>query len=233
MFFRKKFDFEKFYKKIAKADEFDFKPYMDFEEELIEEYGRAKRWNSHLRLLVIADTHGGVAEEDFAELIKEGPSYDACIMLGDHTPDDIEKILRYVPKEKIIGVLGNHDSFELYKEYGIKDINGKIVEIAGVRFAGIQGSFRYKDEKYPLYTQKESIDLAEEMEEADVLISHDMAFNKDYTNVAHAGLAGILYYIYKSRIAVHIYGHYHKNSEKMLQNGTKEIGTYMYRFIEI
>ena len=233
MFFRKKFDFEKFYKKISKADDFDFKPYMDFEEELIEEYGRFKRWNSSMKLLVIADTHGGVAEEDFAELIKENPSYDLCVMLGDHTSDDIEKILRYVPKDKIVGVLGNHDSFDLYEKYGIKDINGKVIDVNGIRIAGIQGSFRYKDEEAPLFTQKESIDFVMDMPEADILISHERAFNKDYTNIAHAGLAGILYYIYKSRIAVHIFGHYHMNKEKMLENGTKEICSYMYKILEI
>ena len=53
MFFRKKFDFEKFYKKISKADASDFKPYMDFEEELIEEYGRCKRWNSSMKLQIL------------------------------------------------------------------------------------------------------------------------------------------------------------------------------------
>ena len=154
-------------------------------------------------------------------------------MLGDHTSDDIEKILRYVPKDKIVGVLGNHDSFDLYAKYGIKDINGKVIDVNGIRIAGIQGSFRYKDEEAPLFTQKESIDFVMDMPEADILISHEMAFNKDYTNIAHAGLAGILYYIYKSRIAVHIFGHYHMNKEKMLENGTKEICSYMYKILEI
>lgn len=233
MFFKKKFDIEKFYKKLEKIDEFDFKPYMKLEEDLLEEYGKCKRWNTKLKLLVIADTHDGVAEEDFAELVKEHPDYDICIMLGDHTAYDIEKILRYVPRERIIAVLGNHDSFELYEKFGIKDINGKVVEIAGVRFAGIQGSFKYKDEKYPLYTQKESLELAMEMPEADILISHDMAFNKNYTNIAHAGLAGIMYYIYKNRIPIHIFGHYHSGKEKVLANGTREICSYMYRYLEI
>ena len=61
-------------------------------------------------------------------------------------------------KEKILlifksKVLGNHDSWEKYKEYDIENINGKVININGIRIAGISGSFKYKNsDQYALYT---------------------------------------------------------------------------------
>lgn len=58
-----------------------------------------------MKLLCIADTHGQLRDDWY-----NGEEYDLCVMLGDHSIGDAEKILRYIPKEKIRAIYGNHDA---------------------------------------------------------------------------------------------------------------------------
>ena len=66
-------------------------------------------------------------------------------------------------------------------------------------------------DNYALYTHEESIDLANKMESADILVYHDKSFITDNHNMAHDGLKGVTEYIYKHNIALHIHGHLHEN----------------------
>ena len=173
------------------------------ENKLYEKYGDCRILSNKIKLLIIADTHGDI-------------SY-----------DDYEIILKYVPKEKIVALLGNHDDFEVLNHYGLNDINGKTFEINGLRFGGIQGSFRYKDEKFPSFTHEESIKFLDKMDEVDILLSHSGPYIDDSMGPVHSGLKGITYYLYKNHVPYIIHGHNHENVESYLKNGTKVIERYM------
>lgn len=203
-----------------------------YEEILFKKYGKATKVDKKISLLVIADTHGTLNEEHFYEYLKN-KDYDICILVGDHTSRDIEIILNYIAKDKLYGLKGNHD-FEYLKNYNICDINGKIIEINGVKILGMEGSFKYKPVDFPSFTQEESITFFENKEKVDILVSHDKTF--DYTKIkdpAHQGLIGITNYIFKNNIPIHIHGHIHEPYKKELINGTLEYSVFGYELIEL
>ena len=134
----------------------------NYEESLYKKYGNANKLQKYnLRLLFITDTHNCLRNNnEVLNYIKKQNDYDYCILLGDHSSSDIEEILNIIPLNKICGVLGNHDSWEKYNNYGINNINGKIINIKGIRIAGIGGSFKYKNiNEYALYTHEESVQI--------------------------------------------------------------------------
>ena len=103
-----------------------------------------------------------------------------------------------------------------------------------MKLAGISGAFKYKDSKdYALYTHEESIEIANKIKSADILITHDKAFTEDRHNPAHDGLKGITKYLYENHIPLHIHGHLHEESEEILKNGTKSICLYMAKCMEL
>ena len=208
----------------------------NYEDILYKKYGTANKIQRYnLKLLFIADTHNCLKDgNEILKYIQEQKDYDYCILLGDHSASDIEEILKVIPLNKICGILGNHDSWNKYDIYGITNISGKVINIKGIRIAGISGGHKYKNSnEYVLYTHEESIQIANNIEKADILITHDKPFIQDNHNSAHDGLKGITEYIYKNHIALHIHGHLHENKEEILRNGTKSICLYMAKLLEL
>ena len=209
-----------------------------FEESLLNKYGECKTYtNFGLKILFITDTHNCLAYTDkYLNELKSlyETDYDLCLILGDLSRLDIDEIKRIIPNEKLYGIVGNHDSLKFLETSGVKDINGKVITCKGVKIAAIMGSNKYKDGDYGMQTQEESILLSENMEEADILISHDKKF--DYNKIkdpAHQGLIGITDYLFKNKIPVHIHGHLHEETEEILRNGTKSICLYQVKLLEI
>lgn len=156
-----------------------------------------------------------------------------CLLLGDHHDNDLKKIINHIPKNKIYALLGNHD-INYIDEYNFNSLNGKIIDVHGVKLLGIQGSFKYKPIDFPSFTQEESIKFLNDKEPVDVLISHDGPFNDYMTNnPSHQGLFGITYYLFKNRVKYNIHGHLHNDFEKMLANGTIEKCLYGINYIEL
>lgn len=50
---------------------------------------------------------------------------------------------------------------------------------------------------------------------------------------AHDELKGVTQYIYKNHIPLHIHGHLHEETEEILKNGTKSIGLYKIKVLEL
>lgn len=192
-----------------------------------------KKIKGNIRLLVIADTHGDLALSK--ELCKKlvDVDCDLCCVLGDIHDADYKTILKYIPKKKIVALLGNHDRYSLLGEYGLEDLNGRTIEYNEVKIGGIQGSFKYKEEDFPSFTHKESISFLKSMEACDILLSHDKPFIFDYKDPVHDGLKGITKYVYENKIPVVIHGHIHKNYNTRLKNGTDVIGVYGVKIIDI
>jgi Icc-related predicted phosphoesterase len=97
------------------------------------------------------------------------------------------------------------------KNITIENINGKLINEKNFSLTGMSGSSRYKQDKsYPMVTQEESLEIFEKMEKADVLISHDSAFNIHSKEKNKEGLKGITEYINKHQPKLHMYGHHHQ-----------------------
>lgn len=209
------------------------KKFSNQEDTLYKLYGKCDEYNKKIKMIIISDTHNCLNEEEFRNFIECHKHYDICVLLGDHNSNDISIILKYIDKKKIYGLLGNHD-YDYLSNYDIFNLNGKVININGTTFLGIQGSFKYKPASFPSFTQQESILFLDNQPKVDILLSHDNRFDSSMErNPAHQGLFGITYYLFKNKIPYHIHGHIHNSYKKEMINGTKEISVYMYEYIEI
>lgn len=226
---------KKFFSNLLKKEKVKL-PESNYEDELFNKYGKCETRESFgIKILFIADTHDCLScDKETLDFIKNTKDYDCCILLGDHSANDLRKIINIIPKEKLYGVLGNHDSWDKLDEYNITNISGKVIQINGIKIAGLSGSFKYKDSsEYALYTHEESIDIANNMPQADILISHDKPFTKPEFGQAHDGIKGITEYMYKNHVSLNIHGHLHENSEQILKNGAKSICLYKAKLLNL
>lgn len=200
---------------------------LTFEESLLKEYGQCNMFNKKINLLIITDTHNSlVYNTSFLESL-DMDDIDACILLGDHSWQDIECVLKLIPKEKMFGLLGNHDTHNDLEFYNIKNIHATTIEINGVKIAGFQGCVKYKEHsKAPLYSQEESLEISNSFNNVDILVSHDTYFTSSSDSPAHDGLQGITKAIYSCKTPIHIHGHLHQESETQLLNGTTSYSVY-------
>jgi Icc-related predicted phosphoesterase len=183
----------------------------------------------NLTALVIADTHGCLRESD----IPKDVDYDVCLLLGDVYDNDLKVLLPCI-HSNVYGILGNHDGFGTLSRFDVGNLHGGMVEINGVKIAGLQGSIKYKNADMPLYTDEESDDVADILPLADILISHDSPKYVFGTNdFAHSGLTGITKYCEKHNIPLNLHGHHHENKTTFLENGTTSICTYGVNLITI
>lgn len=209
------------------------KSYANQEPILYKMYGQARVLTNNINILVISDTHNTLKEDDFKKFMVLNNNYDVCLLLGDFGYLDLPIILKYVSRDKIYALLGNHDG-NYIDMYGLNDLNGKVITIKGIKIMGMQGSFRYKPSKFPSFSQKESIEFLSDREAVDILVSHDMGFSSESINdPAHQGLFGITYYLYKNKVPYHIHGHIHNPYQKNLLNGTKEISAFQYQMFHL
>ncbi len=208
-----------------------------YEEELYKQYGDCKPYTLYgLKILFITDTHNCLSYADNSlDILKSlnSTDYDICLLLGDISGSDLDIIKSFVPSERLFGILGNHDSSDTLEVHNVTNINGKIIECKGVKIAAIMGSNRYKPGDYGMITQEESLEIAESLGEADILISHDKPYIWDKHDNVHDGLKGITHYIYKNHIPIHIHGHLHEEFEETLKNGTKSMCLYQIKLLEL
>jgi len=206
---------------------------INYEEKLVKNYEKANQLNNSIKFLIIADTHGELQYNQILQNQLMNQEYDLCCALGDISYKDYEVILKYIPKEKLVALLGNHDSFDLLDSLGIKNLNGKTIIVKGIKIGGIEGSFKYKPEKFPSFTHEESIEFLDNMEPVDILISHDGPYIKDNHNAVHDGLKGITKYLYKNRVSYNIHGHNHQTRTSQLMNGTVVREVYLIELLNI
>ena len=192
---------------------------------------KKRKLKNSIKLLIICDTHGTLDDKDAFEIERLSAEADAIIFAGDGSSYCFEILSNLFPKNKIFGILGNHDLKNALQLYNIQDIHGKVIEINGVKITGWGGTYQYKN-KLPLsFTQKESLDFAKELPATDILISHDTSFQRKAKNECHTGLKGISWYIKKKKPLYHIHGHLHEKYKK--PGKTTQIGCYQYELIEL
>lgn len=169
-----------------------------------------------LKILAIADLHWYTNKE--LRQIKN-LNYDVCVLLGDIPVDVIKLIKKYVGNKPIIAVAGNHDDWNTPELGEAENIHRQCVERCGYSFAGFSGSARYKYGDYPMFTQRESLNLCKRLKKADILISHDSGYQLFGKDKPHSGLLGIDFYNLKNKVKLNICGHHHTLAVK------KRLGT--------
>ena len=240
MFNLNKNNISKYYKNITKETKQDRQllyginpKYKNQENTLLEMFGRCDSFNKRIKMIIIADTHSCLKEDEFYQFMTEHEEYDVCLLLGDHSVGDVNTILKYVNEEKIYALLGNHDHNYIDK-FNLKNLNGQVVKVNGVKLLGIQGSYKYKPDDFPAFTQKESIEFLNNKEKVDILVSHDAPYGfSDKNDVAHQGLFGISYYLFKNRVPYCIHGHLHTPYKREMINGTRVNCYNMYDYVEL
>lgn len=177
-----------------------------------------------MKLLLIADTHSiGFDMWKIVLNLKES-DFDIIAILGDVNGTFLKTLNETFPNKRKIGVLGNHDRKGHFDHYDVENIHNRIIEIDGIKFAGIEGSVRYKDgDNFPLYTQMDIINLCDELDYADIVISHNSPYgihdSSDIVgDIAHLGFQGLMYYIESKKPIYCIHGHQHINKFSKLEH---------------
>lgn len=173
-----------------------------------------------MKLLIITDLHFWSNEE--YRITNALTKYDICFLLGDISVDYLKE-LKEIIKTPMYGLNGNHDG-ENVETVGIENLHGKCIEFGGLTFAGFQGSSRYKNGPWCMYTQEESSDICSDMPKADIFLTHDGILDVNNDDFAHSGLRGISEYIENKRPMLHIHGHIHENREEIIKHGSWFMG---------
>ncbi len=176
-----------------------------------------------MEILFISDTHNRLYEADVDNVLNycqsRGIRLEAIISLGDVADFEYKilfknSLLRSLPR---YGVLGNHDWTTVLKLNSIEDIHNKVITLPnGMTMAGMCGSCKYKPGNPPcMWSQRESVEIARGLGEADILISHDTVCQtnhpiNDDISAPQEGLLGINKYLSDNSICkLHIHGHLH------------------------
>lgn len=156
------------------------------------------------RILIVSDIHFAIDEHELKLL--QG-SYTDRILLGDIPKYMLPAVLN---KNTAIGVLGNHDTPDVFEGYTIQNLHNATVNIGGITVAGLEGSSRYKMSPNVMHTQDEIKEAAKALPAADILIAHDSPWHQHDTCVSKEGFVGITKYIRKKKPKLMLYGHHHE-----------------------
>lgn len=203
---------------------------------LAEQAQPCKQITETISILAIADTHNMSLGDDLLRFIDSRvDEADVVAFIGDISVGSLEKIMFIIDGRKSgIGVLGNHDEWDLYDDTDVHKIDSNIYVNGGFKITGMNGSIKYKNADFPCYTHNESIERANTMPSADIIISHDTPYIADRGGLTnHKGLMGVLKYIYDNRVPVNIHGHLHNDEELVLPNGCHSIGVYLAALVKI
>lgn len=159
-----------------------------------------------IRILVFTDLHA--FNKELIDRAFES-TYDMCVVLGDIPEDALRYIKEHVGSRFLLGVVGNHDDWDVLNRVGIQDMNGVVSGYNYTSIAGIGGSSLYKRSPNAMMSQEECINIAEAMPPAHILISHDSPWHMFGEDDAHCGFKGITKYLEDDKVKLHICGHHH------------------------
>ena len=178
-----------------------------------------------MRLLILADmddfhwTHGGGQAE-------------AVVACGDVADPVILEAAQAYGCATILAVKGNHDRPAGFTG-PIADLHLRVVECGGLRFAGLNGSWRYKPRGHFLYEQEEVGHLLRAFPAVDVFVSHNSPRGiHDREDDVHIGFDGLTAYIARAAPRLLVHGHQHVNRETQAGQ-TRVVAIYGHRLIDI
>lgn len=147
-------------------------------------------------ILFAGDAHG-----DFVPVIEEAGEASAVVLLGDQEPQmPLVDELGPGVAEKTWWIYGNHDSdylgqFENHKCMAERNLHGRVVEIEGVRIAGLGGVFRAKKFEVDQTTRLAEVDLncPQDYREAWIKLRRGgRAYPADFTSIFPDDLKSLL-----------------------------------------
>ncbi len=185
-----------------------------------------------MNILAIADRRPKI---DIAETVRSN-NVQLIVTLGDLTREDILQLYEITDIPKI-GVYGNHDSGMYMPELGIWDMHLKIWDFQGLRFGGLQGCVRYKENPDAImYTQEEAKRLMVDFPKVDVFLCHcpPRGIN-DEEEIAHQGFDVLKDYIEQQQPKLLMHGHTYPTEETMVrQHGPTRIEyVFEYKIVTI
>ncbi len=190
-----------------------------------------------MKILAVSDEESNALWSERVREIAEG--VDLIISCGDLRREYLEFLLTMI-NAPLLYVFGNHDECEI--EGGIC-IDGRVVEVEGVRFAGLGGCMRYRL-GVNMYTESEMRRRWWSLRPrvwlkggVDVLVTHAPAKGwGDLEDLAHSGFEtfnGIMNrYRPKYMLHGHVHGSYGRiRREYVHDSGTRIINVCGYRVI--
>ncbi len=157
---------------------------------------------------------------------------DVLLSCGDISDQVILEAALAFDCRSIFAVKGNHDSPAAFAD-PIRDLHLQIQEFKGLRFGGLNGSWRYKPRGHFLYDQAEVTAMLADFPPVDMFLSHNSPRGvHDREDGVHFGFEGLGSYIERGKPRVLIHGHQHLNKETQI-NGTRIIGVYGHVLIEV
>ena len=182
-----------------------------------------------MKILLVSDTHYQYTWKQVDDILNV--KFDCCVCLGDVENLMIDYLAEKCKEQDIpIYVLdGNHDNYkDLENEY-VNFIHMKSFKLGDYNCFGFGGSHAYKpkNDMEMLWTQEDSIQLLNDIDNVDTLFTHDsISINKlRFTNKKlrnllintflnacnHPGLIGITNLVKKCNPKYHFHGHHHRN----------------------
>jgi len=178
-----------------------------------------------MKILVLADI------DDFHWQHGAGKA-DVLLSCGDVPDQVIIEAAKAYGCSTIFAVKGNHDTSTPFRE-PITDLHLKVREHMGLKFGGLNGSWKYKPIGYFLYEQEDVQKFLGSFPPIDIFLSHNSPRKiHDREDEVHYGFDGLNSYILKNKPKILIHGHQHINKESQLEN-TRIIGVLGHKIIEI
>ncbi len=176
-----------------------------------------------MKLLILADM------DDLCWDDSDGQA-DILLACGDLSDDVIRGAAEDFHCKKIFAVKGNHDNITPFPS-PIQDLHLRVIEYGGLRFGGLNGSWKYKSHGPFLYEQEE-VDIAlSDFPAVDIFISHNSPRGiHDKEDGIHCGFDGLLAYIKRTQPKLLIHGHQHLKRKTQIGK-TLALGVYGQRVL--
>jgi len=157
---------------------------------------------------------------------------DVLISCGDIYDQVILRVAGAVACSHILAVKGNHDFGAAFPS-PIINLHLTTRTIAGVRFGGFEGSWKYKPRGHYLYEQEEVERLLASFPPVDVFVAHNSPRHiHDRNDDVHFGFEAFGRYIERAQPRLFLHGHQHVNQETLV-GATRVIGVHGQRTIEL
>lgn len=184
-----------------------------------------------MRVLAISD----VEDARLYEALPKGDlGFDAVVSCGDLNRAYLDYVATF-SRTPLLYVPGNHDGdFESAPLGGGLSIDGRVVEVAGTRFAGLGGSPLYR-EGIVGYTEREMrrrcarlVARARLAGGVDVLVTHAPPYGHgDLDDVAHRGFEAFNWLLSRLRPRVMLHGHVHLDYGRIPRERRHPSGTLL------
>lgn len=131
----------------------------------------------------------------------------------------------------ILAVKGNHDRQDPFSP-PIIDLHLQAKEVGGLKFGGLNGSWRYKPGPFH-YEQRQVHSSLSDFPAVDVFLSHNSPKGiHEVDETIHQGFEGLLAYVAKVQPRLLIHGHQHQNQETRIGR-TSILGVYGHRLLSL